>query len=706
MNKSSISKRLRHTLSNDGQQDNPARVSNPGRVAIPPFFIAAVLLFWGWQTDMLLFAAGMALVVEAARVVSFRWELSVSDTLRIGEASLLIFVGTLVYRFLAESIMRGSFFPLKWLPISLLPLMIAQAYDASGQLDARGLIGIVRSKRQMAQFPEPMMMSISFPYCAICLMAAAAGNKETIGFYAGFLLISGWGLFTLRSRRYSPWLWGSLLIAVAASSFLGLYAIVALQRSLEESTFLIDWLRNLRQDVDPYESTTAIGRIGAVKLSNEVICRVRIADKPRDSLLLREASYPVYRSTKWFAPEAEFKPIQVEADDTTWKISSPQTPAERVTVAQYMVRGKSILKIPNGTFLIERLLVGDMLQNPFGAIKVQQGPGLISYDVTFNLDHSLDSPPNQADFALPEEEAAEFRALASELGLASVSPQEAVARASVFFQEHFTYSLDLQRQNNDVSPLTDFLRYSRSGHCEYFATATVLLLRAAGIPARYAVGYSTEELRPGRWTIVRGSDGHAWTLVYLNGAWRDIDTTPASWRSFQEQSESPFVWLSNLWARIRFALSALRWGERQGGNEPYLIGALVVLLLLLGWRLYKLRRRKSAAEQPVEAVEIAALRQGIDSAFYDIERRLQEAGFVRNEWETLSAWMTRILGQSAALPLETLAPLLDLHYRYRFDPAGISAEEMTRLRDAAQAWLAAHPSAELAVAIPTEKASD
>ncbi|MBT8330725.1 MAG: transglutaminase-like domain-containing protein, partial [Deltaproteobacteria bacterium] len=38
--------------------------------------------------------------------------------------------------------------------------------------------------------------------------------------------------------------------------------------------------------------------------------------------------------------------------------------------------------------------------------------------------------------------------------------------------------------------IENFLTRSRSGHCEYFATATVLLLRQAGIPARYARGYS------------------------------------------------------------------------------------------------------------------------------------------------------------------------------------------------------------------------
>jgi transglutaminase-like putative cysteine protease len=43
------------------------------------------------------------------------------------------------------------------------------------------------------------------------------------------------------------------------------------------------------------------------------------------------------------------------------------------------------------------------------------------------------------------------------------------------------------------TPLARFLLRTRSGHCEYFATATVLLLRQLGIPARYAVGYAVHE---------------------------------------------------------------------------------------------------------------------------------------------------------------------------------------------------------------------
>ena len=61
--------------------------------------------------------------------------------------------------------------------------------------------------------------------------------------------------------------------------------------------------------------------------------------------------------------------------------------------------------------------------------------------------------------------------------------------------------------------MSRFLLRTRSGHCEYFATATVLLLRQLGIPARYAVGYAVHEAT-GRKYVVRQRDAHAWCLVW------------------------------------------------------------------------------------------------------------------------------------------------------------------------------------------------
>lgn len=74
--------------------------------------------------------------------------------------------------------------------------------------------------------------------------------------------------------------------------------------------------------------------------------------------------------------------------------------------------------------------------------------------------------------------------------------------------------MKLLGQDQKTTPLSTFLLKNRSGHCEYFATATTLLLREVGIPARYAIGFSVSEFSPlENQFIVRGRDSHAWTLV-------------------------------------------------------------------------------------------------------------------------------------------------------------------------------------------------
>src|SRR4029450_9757241 len=114
-------------------------------------------------------------------------------------------------------------------------------------------------------------------------------------------------------------------------------------------------------------------------------------------------------------------------------------------------------------------------------------------------------------------------------------------------QADFTYSLwqelDFKTRSDDT-PLSNFLRNTHRGHCEYFATATVLLLRKLNIPARYAVGYSVHEAS-GRKFVVRERDAHAWCLVWndQSGLWQDFDTTPASWMAEEGRRASSMQWL-------------------------------------------------------------------------------------------------------------------------------------------------------------------
>ncbi len=80
----------------------------------------------------------------------------------------------------------------------------------------------------------------------------------------------------------------------------------------------------------------------------------------------------------------------------------------------------------------------------------------------------------------------------------------------------FSYTLQGQVRDPRLDPIEDFLSRNPRGHCEYFATALVLLLRSVGLPARLVVGFKTEEWNPiGGFFQVRQLHAHTWVEVYL-----------------------------------------------------------------------------------------------------------------------------------------------------------------------------------------------
>ena len=98
------------------------------------------------------------------------------------------------------------------------------------------------------------------------------------------------------------------------------------------------------------------------------------------------------------------------------------------------------------------------------------------------------------------------------------------------------------------------------------------------------------------------------------------------------------------------------------------------------------KRRKSGGEAFASAV--AVVWPGMDSAFYEIERRLEAAGLTRYAGETFGTWLLRLQGVESGFNVIGLRSILELHYRYRFDPAGVDVEEIRTLREKTEAWLA------------------
>lgn len=99
----------------------------------------------------------------------------------------------------------------------------------------------------------------------------------------------------------------------------------------------------------------------------------------------------------------------------------------------------------------------------------------------------------------------------------------------------FVYSTEVPELRGDDA-LRDFLFETQVGYCEYYATAMAVMLRAADIPARVAVGFlpgrvttpAPEEGEPATFTVST-SDAHAWVEVFFEGyGWVQMDPTPRS----------------------------------------------------------------------------------------------------------------------------------------------------------------------------------
>ncbi|MGC1273567.1 MAG: DUF3488 and transglutaminase-like domain-containing protein [Planctomycetaceae bacterium] len=119
----------------------------------------------------------------------------------------------------------------------------------------------------------------------------------------------------------------------------------------------------------------------------------------------------------------------------------------------------------------------------------------------------------------------------------------------------FRYSLSGELIDPQIDPVEDFLVNRRAGHCEYFASALALMLRAEGIPSRVVNGFKGGEVnRFDDGFEVQQRHAHAWVEARLGGRWVTFDPTPASGRSQSVAENAPKV---PLWNDIRSAASTI-----------------------------------------------------------------------------------------------------------------------------------------------------
>ncbi|MDG4799607.1 DUF3488 and transglutaminase-like domain-containing protein [Micromonospora sp. WMMD980] len=90
----------------------------------------------------------------------------------------------------------------------------------------------------------------------------------------------------------------------------------------------------------------------------------------------------------------------------------------------------------------------------------------------------------------------------------------------------FTYALST-RNGSSGADITDFLA-TKVGYCQQYAAAMAWLVRAAGVPARVAVGFTNGSNTDGDAYVLTNQNLHAWTEVYFGKSWVPFDATPAA----------------------------------------------------------------------------------------------------------------------------------------------------------------------------------
>jgi hypothetical protein len=691
----------------------------PGRHArTPPFLLPAALLFWGWQSGLLLAGAIAGVVLESARFMKARWDLTEQDFRRIWSFCTLLALALVVFAIATNQegggwsgllhtsadaatryvgVSTATF--LRWLPVTFFLLVAASLFCERESVPLSAISWLIRRRRKEGAEAEPCM-DVSYPYFMVCLLSAGIHtNERAQSYFWGQAVLIAWALWPLRSRRFNAAVWIAALAAAVGLGFSGQRGIAELHRAL--ASFNAQWMAGfLRQRTDPSQSVTDIGHIGRLKLSARIVIRLEPKNGSAPPLHLREAAYRRYGVSPqgqqtWYSggTEAEFVDVPHEpGNGSSWRLPPAKSSNSVVTISCYL-EGRArdggapegLLPLPTGSSRLENLPVFPLKTNNAGAV-LAAGLGLVIFDAHFGPGPTFDPPPdagaNRLDLAVPADEVPALDQVISGLNISGAAEPEKLLAVRQFFEGNFSYSTwlgpDKAARANETA-LSRFLLHSRSGHCEYFATATVLLLRQLGIPARYAVGYAVNE-SSGRGFVVRERDAHAWCLVWnaSRQMWEDFDTTPGSWVAEENKRASAMQWFSDFWSWLRFQIAKLRWG--QANLRQYILGALIPVLAVLLYQIIFRRGRGRRPRSKTGNSAAAIFRPGLDSEFYLLERKLAARGAPRPPGEPLSDWLARTLGDPALADLrQPLQALLRRHYCHRFDPRGLSAPEREAL---------------------------
>ncbi len=323
--------------------------------------------------------------------------------------------------------------------------------------------------------------------------------------------------------------------------------------------------------VTGFSDRVELGQVASIKKSPRVVMRVRLDHKPPRYLRWRGVALETYDGRAWSVTPEQGRQLnnnqgilvggQVPPKETqfTYKYSLP-LPSDQTNERAAHVRTRSssqsslieqrFVLEPLGTttlFAAQRALsfygpVAKLSQDKHSdALSAPDLKGRVAYavssDISVPSDAELraDSPASSPEdvrrlYAHPPHKLdPRISLLAHEITRNAPTPYDKARAIESYLKTEFHYTLDVKPTSED--PLAEFLFNTREGHCEYFATAMVIMLRALEIPARIVNGFQMGEYNElNDMYTVRESDAHSWVEAYFphTDSWIEFDPTPAA----------------------------------------------------------------------------------------------------------------------------------------------------------------------------------
>jgi transglutaminase-like putative cysteine protease len=273
------------------------------------------------------------------------------------------------------------------------------------------------------------------------------------------------------------------------------------------------------------------------------------------------------------------------------------------------------------------------------------------------------------------------KGLAREITEGTTNDYDAVKAIETYMRDNYRYSLDSPVPEEGRDAVDHFLFDTRVGFCEQFASATTVMLRTLGIPARVAVGYTTgtKNAFTGYYEV-KASDAHSWIEVWFPGyGWYEFDPTYAVPPAETQLAETlPIARLIGFLADVLGPIVPGGLGDLlKYALLAVLAGTVAAGLWIIG---RKWKPRMGAAPRPVPTTPIAR-------AFYRLEETLHMRGEGRPPSETAAETIRRSANLTGMKPELALSSLEQECYGPRLPgkkETEAAVDELRRMSEAAR----------------------